>query len=176
MATDPDTSVTAAYDSQVRDAWIRRALSDGTRLDLGHSDKEQMFAVTLTGTKAVVATKRGWRKCEDGSEARVTVTAIASVIPNAGGHTHPLGRASDIRADMPGPEDGAMTYATGKSSYVISRRRAFAIDRDAHGQFAVRVIAGKPFGGSELAEIASQTRQWGQNKGGSGLRCEFRPD
>ncbi len=69
-----------------------------------------------------------------------------------------------------------MTYATGKSSYVISRRRAFAIDRDVRGHFAVRVIAGKPFSTAELAEIASQTRQWEQNKGSSGLRCEFRPD
>ncbi len=104
--TDSNTSVTAAYHAQVRDAWIRHALSDGTKLDLGHSDREQMFAVTLTGTKAVVATKRGWRKCEDGSETRVTATNIASVIPMREATPTRLGARLTFALIYPAPKMG----------------------------------------------------------------------
>ena len=169
-----DTSV-AAYDAQVKLAWIRRMLSDGTKLDLGMTDHEQMFAVTQTGTFAVIATRSGWQRCEDGSQDRVTVTNIAGIIPNAGGHTHPLGRASDFRADMPGPEDGYMAFATGKAAYVISRRRAFAIEVGQGGDFHTRILAGTPFGRAEQAELAKLEKGWKLNRGGSGLKCQFTP-
>lgn len=61
------SSGSAVYDAHVRQAWTKRALSDGTKLKLGRVDQEQMFAVTLTETIAVVATRSGWRYCADGS-------------------------------------------------------------------------------------------------------------
>lgn len=69
-----------------------------------------------------------------------------------------------------------MALATGKTAYVISRRRAFAVDVGKTGEFSVRFLIGKPFSAAEQAELAVQTRQWRQNKGGSGLRCRFVPD
>lgn len=172
----PDHATTALHDAQVRLAWTRRALSDGTRLDLGRSDKEQMFAVTPTGTFAVIATRSGWRRCEDGSEQRATIANLGAVLPNAGGHTHPLGRNADILADMPGPEDGRMARATGKPAYVISKRRVFAIQETTPNVFDVRVIAGAKFSRSEQAKIKALQIEWGRHGGGAGVKCIFVPD
>lgn len=172
--TDPATS--ALYDAQVRAAWAGHALSDGTRLNVGRIDQEQMFAITPTGTFAVAATRAGWQRCDDGSAQRATVTNTGAILPNAGGHTHPLGRAGDILADLPGPEDGRMARATGKPAYVISRRRAFAIEETAPDVFTVRVIAGARFSRSEQGRIQALQLQWGRHGGGSGVQCHFEPD
>lgn len=164
------------YDAQVRLAWAKRKLSDGTRLDVGLVDMEQMFAVTPTGTFAVVATSAGWRRCDDGSEQRATVANLKAFVSNAGGHTHPLGRNADILADLPGPEDGRMARATGKPAYVIARRRAFSIREAATNVFDVRVIAGSKFSKAEQARIEALKAKWNQHGGGSGVQCRFDPD
>lgn len=176
MPGNMDPATTPLYDAQVSAAWTRRALSDGTKLDVGRIDREQMFAITPTGTFAVVATRAGWRRCDDGSEARATVTNIRGIIPNAGGHTHPLGRNSDIVADLPGPEDGMMAKATGKPAYVISRRRAFAIEESSPDNFTVRVVAGADFSRSERVKIQAIVATWNKHGGGSGAQCQFIPD
>lgn len=95
MANTTDAATVALYDAQVRAAWARHALSDGTKLNVGRIDEEQMFAITPTGTFPVVATRSGWQKCDDGSERRFTITNTRAIIPNAGGHTH-LGRDGSI--------------------------------------------------------------------------------
>lgn len=176
MPNTPDAATVALYDAQVRAAWIRQALSDGTKLNLGRVNGEQMFAVTTTGTSAVVAKRAGWYKCADGSEARATITNTSAIIPNAGGHTHPLGRNSDILADMPGPEDGVMAKATGKPAYVISRRRAFSICETAPNVFDVKLIGGAKFSKSEQAQNANLAAAWSKHGGGSGVVCRFVPD
>lgn len=126
-----DAATVALYDAQVAAAWSKHALSDGTKLNVGMTDKEQMFGVMPTGTFAVVSKRAGWKRCEDGSAQRATITNTNAILPNAGGHTHPLGRDGDIVAELPGPEDGRMARATGKPAYVISRRRAFSIRENA---------------------------------------------
>ncbi len=151
-------------------------LSDGTKLKLGSVDNEQLFAVTPTGTVAVNATQSGWQRCSDGSERRLTGTKIAAILANAGGHMLPLGRASDILADMPGPEDANMAVVTRKPAYVISARRAFAIEQTGQNSFNVRVIAGAKFSRSEQATIAAQQERWARHEGGSGVQCHFVPD
>lgn len=176
MPGNMDPATTPLYDAQVSAAWTRRALSDGTKLDVGRIDREQMFAITPTGTFAVVATRAGWRRCDDGSEARATVANIRGIIPNAGGHTHPLGRNSDILADLPGPEDGMMAKATGKPAYVISRRRAFSICETAPNVFDVKLIAGAKFSKSEQAANTNLEAAWAKHGGGSGVVCRFVPD
>lgn len=151
-------------------------MSDGTKLKLGNVDNEQLFAVTLTGTVAVNETQSGWQRCSDGSQRRFTITKMAAILPNAGGHTHPLGRLSDIVADMPGPEDGRMAVITHKPAYVISQRRAFVIEQVTPGTFNVRVIAGAKFSRSEQSVIAKQQTSWVRHGGGSGVQCHFVPD
>lgn len=176
MPTITDAATITLYNAQVRAAWARRALSDGTKLNVGRTDEEQMFIVTTTGTVAVVAKRAGWYKCTDGSEARATVTNLGAIMPNAGGHTHPLGRNSDILADMPGPEDGRMAKQTGKPAYVISRRRAFSICETAPDVYDVKLIAGAQFSRSELAKVAELEAAWSRHSGGSGVVCRFTPD
>ena len=171
-----DNSNAAIYDAQVRAAWTRHALSDGTKLNVGRIDQEQMFAITPTGTYAVVAKRGGWKRCDDGSAQRATVTNIGAILPNGGGHTHPLGRNGDILADLPGPEDGRMARATGKPAYVISRRRAFAIQETAPNVFDVRVIAGAKFSKSDQGRIKALQIEWNKHGGGSGVVCHFEPD
>lgn len=168
-----DATMVALYDAQVRMAWTRHALSDGTKLNVGRINEEQMFAITPTGTFAVVGTRSEWQKCDDGSEQRYTVTNTRAIIPNGGGHTHPLGRDGNIVADLPGPEDGQMARVTGKPAYVISRRRAFSITETAPDIFDVRVIAGAPFSKSDQADIEVRRRKWHKNGGGSGVQCHI---
>lgn len=170
MANTTDAATVALYDAQVRAAWARHALSDGTKLNVGRIDEEQMFAITPTGTFPVVATRSGWQKCDDGSERRFTITNTRAIIPNAGGHTHPLGRDGSILADLPGPEDGKMAMATGKTAYVISRRRAFAISPNT---FDVRVIAGAKFSKSDEDRIRALQVEWTRHTGGSGVQCHI---
>lgn len=165
-----------AYDAQVRAAWASKRLSDSTRLNTGRVDQEQLFATTPTRTYAVAATRRGWRKCADGSEQRVTVTNLGAVAPNAGGHTHPIGKAGDILAELLGPDDGAMARATGKPAYVISRRRAFAVERTPAGIFSIRVVAGAAFSKRELKVLDEQTRLWARTRGVGDVTCQFIAD
>lgn len=173
-ATDPAT--VALYDAHVRQAWTKQQLSDGTRLNLGRTNQEQLFAITTTGTFAVMATRQGWQRCSDGSVDRATVTSQSAVLPNAGGHTHPLGRDGDIVADLPGKEDGRMAKLTGKPAYVISRRRVFAVEEVGPDNFAVRVVAGAAFTRAERSVIAQRIRGWNANQGGGGVQCQFIPD
>ncbi len=172
----PDDPKGPIYDAQVRQAWTRQKLSDGTMLNLGNVDREQFFAVTLTGTVAVNETQSGWQRCSDGSERRYTITKLTAFGANPGGHTHPIGRMSDIVADIPGPEDGRMATLTKQTAYVISRRRAFAIEQSAPGFFTTRLIAGAKFSKSEQATVARQQVRWSQHGGGSGVQCQFVPD
>lgn len=176
MPTTTDPATVALYDAQVRAAWAGHALSDGTKLDLGHTDHEQMFAVTVTGTFPVKVTQEGWRRCDDGTQQRATKTNLGLILPRAGGHTHPLGRKSDIIAAMPGEEDGVMARVTGKPAYVISRHRAFAVEEPSPNSFTVRVVAGHDFSRGERGRIQSLVANWNKHGGGGGARCEFIPD
>lgn len=176
MPTTTDPATVALYDGQVRAAWAGRALSDGTKLNLGRTDHEQMFAVTVTGTFPVVVTQEGWRRCDDGTQQRATKTNLGLIVPRAGGHTHPLGRNSDIIAEMPGEEDGIMARVTGKPAYVISRRRAFAVEEPSPNSFTIRVVAGPDFSRSERGRIQAIVATWNKHGGGGGARCEFTPD
>lgn len=176
MPNNTDLATVAFYDAQVQAAWIRQALSDGTKLDVGRTNHEQIFAVTVTGTFPVKITQEGWRRCDDGTQQRATKTNLGLILPRAGGHTHPLGRNSDIVADMPGEEDGVMAKVTEKPAYVISRRRAFAVEETGPDSFAVRVVAGHDFSRSERGRIQSLVATWNKHGGGSGARCVFTPD
>lgn len=176
MPTKTDAATVAQYDAQVQTAWIRQALSDGTKLNLGRTDHEQMFAVTVMGTAPVMITQEGWRRCDDGTQQRATKTNLGLILPRAGGHTHPLGRNADIIADMPGEEDGVMARVTGKPAYVISRRRAFAVEESGPANFTVRVVAGKGFSSSERDRIQTLVATWNKHGGGGGARCQFTPD
>lgn len=173
---NPDDALAAMADAQVRAAWSRKALSDGTKLNLGRVDEEQMFAVTPTGTFAVVATMAGWQRCDNGTERRATITNTKAIVPNAGGHTHPVGRSADIVADLPGPEDGRMARVTRKPAYVISRRRAFSIRETRPNVFDVAVLAGVKFSKAEQSKIQALQLEWNKHGGGSGVKCQFVPD
>ncbi len=164
----------ATLDVQVRNAWTTRRLSDGTRLNLGATKDEQGFAVNGTGTRAVATRRAGWQLCEDGSERRATVLNLQDILPDAGGHTHPLGQSGEIVAGIPGDEDGQMAARTGKPAYVISAIRAFAIQKQ--DSFEVRSIAGRPFPRQGRSLIARRVETWGANQGGSGVACRFTPD
>jgi hypothetical protein len=158
----------SAVERQIVSAWQSRQLTDGTRLNLGRVDREQMFAVTPDGT-SVVPARTGTQICSDGSSRTIAVTSAQLLAGRAGGHTHP--RGSDVRiSPLPGPDDGRMAVVTGQDAYMISSRGAFAISRDADG-FSVRILAGEPLSPIESGEIARNLAAWNANNGGSGVTC-----
>ena len=175
MATPPKlSSTTAALDAQVRQAWLTRKLTDGTKLNLGAVDQEQTFKITPTGTFFVKPKETGTQICVDGSERSYAIVDFAKIAPDAGGHTHPQGKYGAI-SSLPGPDDGRMAVRMGKPAYVISKSRAFAIESIA-GVFDVRVVAGSKLGSAEKAKIALRIKTWGSFGGGSGVQCTFHPD
>jgi hypothetical protein len=166
------THQSPARDQQVIDAWNTKRLDDGTRLNLGLTDREQAFVVRDTGIFPI-AMQTGTQRCEDGSERVAGRMNLSAIGADSGGHTHPRGRENDVSA-LPGPEDGRLARATGDTAYVISQRGAFAIDHDGQ-QFNVRLLVGKPLSAIEQGEIARTIGGWNANNGGSGVQCTFTP-
>jgi hypothetical protein len=162
-------------DANVKVAWENKRLTDGTKLDLGRTDQEQGFLVKPEGTFVVDFRQSGTQKCNDGSERRVGVLNTSDIKPHAGGHTHPKGKTGDILG-LPGPEDGQMAAKTGMPAYVISAKRAYAIEKSADGAFTVRVIAGESLSPREKGDIQRNVEKWNLNNGGSGAQCRFIPD
>lgn len=158
-------------DELVVTAWNSRTLTDGTRLDLGTTDKEQGFVVRDDGIFPVSIRQSGEMVCEDGSRRIANRISVADIRPNSGGHTHPQGRYGDI-VGLPGPEDGVMAARTGKPAYVISSRGAFRIEASSTG-FEVKLLAGKAVTSTERGEISRIVGSWNNNAGGSGVRCTF---
>lgn len=174
MTSPPFSPANTALDAQVRRAWQRRKLSDGTRLDLEGADLEQTFKVAPSGTFIVPPRERGNYHCTNGVNGPYAKVDTAKIIPDAGGHTHPEGKYGLI-SSLPGPEDGKMAMQTGKPAYIISTRRAFAIELVA-GSFNVRVVAGAKLSRGEQRDVVLTTGRWNLNGGGSGVQCTFVPD
>ena len=169
------TPSTAQLDANVKMAWENKRLTDGTKLNLGRTDQEQGFVVKPEGTFAINFKQSGTQICNDGSERRVGVLNTADIKPHAGGHTHPKGKTGDI-VGLPGPEDGQMAAKTGMPAYVISAKRAYAIEKNTDGVFTVRVIAGENLSPREKGDIQRSVEKWNLNNGGSGAQCRFIPD
>jgi hypothetical protein len=169
------TGSTAQVDANVKIAWENKRLTDGTKLDLGRTDQEQGFVVKPEGTFAVNFKQFGTQICNDGSERRAGVLNTADIKPYAGGHTHPKGKTGDI-VGLPGPEDGQMAAKTAMPAYVISAKRAYAIEKNADGGFTVRVVAGENLSPREKGDIQRSVEKWNLNNGGSGVQCRFIPD
>lgn len=144
-------SENASLDANVVRAWKTGKLSDGSRLNLGRTDREQGFTVREDGVFPLEITRSGVQRCADGSERLATAFALGAIRPNAAGHTYPRGRENDV-CGLPGPEDGHMALATGKPAYVLSSRGAFAVEKEADG-FLVRQLAGKPSSPVEQGEL-----------------------
>lgn len=170
----PPTRQSSQSDQFVIGAWTSRTLSDGSRLNLGFTDREHGFTVRDDGIFPVSFRQSGTQTCEDGTSRLANKLNVSDIRPNSGGHTHPRGRTDNV-SPLPGPEDGQMATATGKTAYVISSRGAFAIDRTANG-FEVRLLAGRDISPSEQGEISRSTNQWNANNGSSGVRCTFTPN
>jgi hypothetical protein len=165
---------TQITDAHIVAAWNSQRLSDGTQLNLGRTNAEQGFIVTPEGTSAISVTRAGRQVCSDGSERLATSLNLSAIRPHSGGHTHPLGRRGDV-SGLPGPEDGRMAAATGRTAYVISQRGAFAIEAQ-NGSYSVRQLVGQPLSATEQGEVARLISSWNQNGGGSGVRCTFIPN
>ncbi|WP_375404506.1 hypothetical protein [uncultured Sphingomonas sp.] len=168
--TAPRGATTSA-DAVVIEAWRTRTLTDGTKLDLGRTEKEQGFVVRDDGLFPISFKRSGTQVCDDGSRRLANVIDIKNILPHSGGHTHPLGRTGDV-SGLPGPEDGRLAAVTDRPAYVISKRGAFAIEQTGGG-FEVRQIAGKPLTPAEQGEVGRTVAQWNSNSGGSGVRCTF---
>lgn len=172
--TLPLTQQSSQSDQLVISAWSSRRLSDGSRLNLGLTDREQGFVVRNDGIFPVSFRQSGIQTCDNGTSQLANKLNASDIRPNAGGHTHPRGRSDSI-SPLPGPEDGQMATVTGKTAYVISSRGAFAIDRTADG-YEVRLLAGRAISPSEQGEISRNIAQWNANNGSSGVRCTFTPN
>ena len=161
-------SLWAAHDFHILSAWRTHRLTDGTRLDFG-GRREQTFKISHAGIVFVPPKETGTMYCPGGDVRDYAKVDYARIAPDAGGHTH-LDRASSL----PGPEDGSMAVLTNKPAYVISRARAFAIERLTDG-FTVRLLGGNRFSDTEQNDIARRIASWNLNNGGSGVVCRLVP-
>lgn len=166
--------ITAALDAQVRQAWLAKRLSDGTKLNLGDVELEQTFKVTPMGTQIVQPDETGHYRCTDGAEGPYAKINFTKISPHAGGHTHPEGKYGRI-SSLPGREDGRMAIVTGQPAYIISKSRALVIERN-DALFTVRVIAGSKLTRQEKKDLALTTQRWSLNGSGSGGKCTYVPD
>ncbi|MBW8851825.1 MAG: hypothetical protein JF600_13645 [Xanthomonadales bacterium] len=154
-----------AVDSQVKAASDSGRLSDGTRLNYS-GEKEQGFSASADGTKSAELSGQRCVRCSDGSQ-RTSATFDASKLGlgESGGHTH-----NGLVKPLPGPEDGRMARATGKTAYMISPRGAFGIERTDVG-YRVRLIDGTRLDAKERRALMKIIDGWNQNQGGSGISC-----
>ena len=161
----PVSSGQRSVDGQVKAASDKGRLSDGTRLNLA-GKKEQGFSASAEGTKSANLAGQRCVTCSDGKQ-RTSATFDASKLGpgESGGHTH-----NATVKPLPGPEDGLMARATGKTAYVISERGAFAIEKTESG-YRIRTIDGAAPSRTERAEMRSTIDGWNQNQGGSGISC-----
>lgn len=153
-----------AVDGQVKMASDNRSLSDGTKLDF--SKQEQGFKASADGTSSNPM-QQICQKCSDGSTREGGIFNVRALgADESGGHTH-----TSRLSGLPGPEDGSLARATGKSAYVISERGAFSIEKTDVG-YRIRVIDGARPSTSERSEMRSTINGWNQHQGGSGVSCQ----
>jgi len=163
---------TQKTDEIVVTARRERKFTSGERIRFpARGELEQGFRVNEDGIFPVPFSRSGVQRCSDGSSRRANALNLSDIGGDNGGHTHGGGDLNPL----PGPEDGRMAAATGRTAYQMSSRGAFAIERTATG-FRVRRLSGAGLSGSEQGEMRGLVRNWNQNKGGSGVTCTFTPD
>lgn len=160
-------------DQTIISAWQSRTLTDGTKLDLGRTDREQGFVLRDGGIFPIVFRASGKYVCDNGRIDVANVIRVDDIRPNSGGHT-PRGQSSGFER-LAGPEDGQLAERTGKPAYVISSRGAFKIEKVESG-FEIKLLAGSRLTPTEQGEIAGTIARWNRHDGGSGVRCKFIPD
>lgn len=155
-----------AVDSQVRSASRNDRLSDGTRLN-SSGGKEQGFSASADGTKSAQLSGQQCVSCSDGSQ-RTSATFDASKLGpgESGGHTH-----DGTVKPLPGPEDGQMARATGKTAYVIAPNAAFGVEKTDVG-YRVRILDGGRLDSTERGQVMKTIDGWNQHQGGSGVSCK----
>jgi hypothetical protein len=132
---------------------------------------EQGFRVSDQGIFPKPFTESGTQSCDDGSSRAANRLSIGDLgAGESAGHTHGGGELNPL----PGPEDGAMAGATGRTAYQMSRRGAFAIESTSVG-YRVRMLSGRGLSRSERGELQGLIGNWNQNNGGSGKKCTFTP-
>ena len=151
--------------AQVKTASDSGKLSDGTKLNLS-GNSEVGFKASEDGTSSNPM-QPVCQRCSDGSTREGGKFNAKNLGANeSGGHTH----NSTVKG-LPGPEDGRLAGATGKSAYVISERGAFSVEKTDVGD-RTRIIDGASPTTSERASMRSTVDGWNQNQGGSGVSCE----
>ncbi|ANB17026.1 RHS repeat-associated core domain-containing protein [Dokdonella koreensis] len=156
-----------ATDKQVAKASRSGKLSDGTVVNLTAGSEEQGFTAGAKGTGKANLTGQRCVKCSDGTTRTQAFYDPSQIGPDqSGGHTHP-----NDHVPLPGPEDGRMARATGKTAYVIADGRAFAVEKTNVG-YRVRLISGRPLSTKEAGAVRNQIDSWNQHKGGSGVTCQ----
>ena len=149
-----------------------KKFSDGTKIKFPiseSSDLEQGFRVDPNGILEQKFTVKGTQKCDDGSSRAANKINVGGLGANQSvGHTHGGGGLDPL----PGPEDGLVAAATGRTAYMISRRGAFAIESTRVG-FRVRQIGGRRLRGKERKSVQNTIAKFNQNNGGSGRKCTF---
>ena len=135
-------------------------------------DLEQGFRVGNQGIFPKPFTESGTQTCDDGSSRAANRLYVGDLATGeSGGHTHGGGGLNPL----PGPEDGLMAAATGRTAYQLSSRGAFAIESTDVG-FRVRLLSGGSLSSSERAELRRLIANWNQHGGGSGRTCTFTPN
>jgi len=149
-----------------------KKFSDGFNIRFPRTGvSEQGFRVAWDGMYPIDFAESGIQNCEDGSTRAANRINLSDVQGGNIGHTHGGGDLDPL----PGPEDGYAAKATGKSSYMISRRGAFAIENTAVG-FRVRLLAGRNLKSKEKRKLRKIVAAYNKNGGGSGQKCTFTPN
>lgn len=169
----PDDETTRVDDVVVT-ARRERRFTSGEAIRFPASDRdytEQGFRAGPDGIYPVPFSTSGTQQCSDGTSRQANRINRAGLGGDSGGHTHGGGGLNPL----PGPEDGGMAAATGRTAYQMSTRGAFAIENTASG-YRVRRLSGSSLSRSEQSELRGLIRNWNQNNGGSGATCTFTPD
>jgi hypothetical protein len=164
---------TKANDEIVVTARKNKKFSDDTPIRFPSTgDLEQGFRVADDRIDPVPFSRSGTQTCSDGSSRAANAINTGDIgAGNSGGHTHGGGDLNPL----PGPEDGAMAGATGRTAYEMSSRGAFAIESTSVG-YRVRMLSGGRLSSSERSEVAGLIAGWNKNNGGSGVKCTFTPN
>ncbi len=162
-AQDGPSTEQQLIDATVKTAARSGSLSDGTRLNL--RGPEQAYAATTTETRTV-SIDPICQRCSNGSTREGGTIRVSDIAKNeSGGHTH----HANLNG-LPGPEDGQMARATGRTAYVISPRGVFGIDKTDVG-YRIRLIDGSRPTSKERGDMRILINSWNQHKGGSGVSC-----
>lgn len=167
----PDEETTRVDDVVVTARRERRFTSGEAIRFPPSGELEQGFRAGPDGIYPIPFSRSGTQQCSDGTSRRANSINRAGIGDSSGGHTHGGGGLNPL----PGPEDGGMAAATGRTAYQMSSRGAFAIENTASG-YRVRRLSGSSLSSSEQSELRGMIRNWNQNNGGSGVTCTFTPD